>query len=82
MAKAKAGMMKVVVNQIPLKGKTQTTELEVPMTATTVGEMLKAGGLNLKNRSVSVNGAPATAHTVVKPNASIELRVAERPQGS
>lgn len=79
---AKQGSITVTVNQIPLKGKTQRSTSEVPMTATTVGEMAKSLNLDLTNRSVSVNGMPATADTVVKADADVELRVTERPQGS
>ena len=78
----KVGLMTVQLSQIPLSGKPQTSEVEVPMTATTVGEMAKTLGFDLKNRNVSVNGVPATAGTVVQANAKVELRITERPQGS
>jgi|GEM_PF-3685675 len=78
----KKGMMHVTVNQVPLKGQTTVQKLEVAMTATTVGEVLKAAGLSIKNRTVTVNGNPATVDTVVQPDASVNLRVTERPQGS
>jgi len=81
MAKAK-GSMTVTLSQVPLKGETETKDVEVPMTATTVGEMAKTLGLDLKNRNVSVNGSPANENTVVQPDAKVELRVTERPQGS
>lgn len=81
MAKAKSSMT-VTLSQVPLKGKTETKDVEVPMTATTVGEMAKTLGLDLKNRNVSVNGKPATEDTVVQADAKVELRVTERPQGS
>ena len=70
---AKKGVMKVMLTQVIGK-KSQTTEIEVPMTATTVGEMAKTLGLSLKNRNVSVNGTPATADTIVNPDSSVELR--------
>ncbi len=79
---AKKGMMTVNLNEIPIKGKAKEQSVEIPMTATTVGEMAKVLGLDLKNRSVSVNGKPATSDTVVTPSAKVELRVTERPQGS
>ncbi len=78
----KSGMMTVALSQVPLNGKAQNSEVQVPMTATTVGEMAKALNFDLKNRSVSVNGTPATASTVVAANAKVEIRVTERPQGS
>ena len=78
----KKGMMKVTVSQVPLRGKTTKNEHEVAMTATTLGAMAAALGLDLKNRNVLVNGQPATAASVINPNDSVELRVSERPQGS
>jgi hypothetical protein len=78
----KPSMMTVALRQVPLKGKTQNSQVEVPMTATTVGAMAKALKLDLKNRSVSINGTPATADTIVAANAKVEIRLTERPQGS
>ncbi len=78
----KQSTMTVMLSQVPLKGKTATSQVEVPMTATTVGEMAKTLQLDLKNRTVSVNGVPATAATIVAANAKVEIRVTERPQGS
>ena len=79
---AKKGVMKVTLIQVPLKGKTKTDEVEVPMTGTTVWQMAETLGLSLKNRNVSVNGIPGTIHTIVNPDSSVEVRVTERPQGS
>jgi hypothetical protein len=76
----KKNMMIVTLTHVPLKGKTQTTKVEVPMTATTIGEMAKTLGLDLENRNVSINGEPASTETLVK--AGVEVRVTERPQGS
>lgn len=81
MAKEK-NVITVTLSQVPLKGKTETKVVEVPMTATTVGAMAEALGLDLKNRNVSINGKPATADTAVNAAAKVELRVTERPQGS
>lgn len=78
----KKNVMTVTLSQVPLKGKTQTKKVEVPMTATTVGEIAKTLSLDLKNRNVSVNGEPASTETLVKADANVEIRVTERPQGS
>jgi hypothetical protein len=77
----KKGMMKVFLEQVTGK-KSQKTEVEVPMTATTVGAMATKLGLDLTKRNVSVNGVPATVDTVVEPNAEVAIRIAERPKGS
>lgn len=79
---AKKGMMTVKLNEIPLKGKAKELTVEVPMTQTTLGELAKTLSLDLKNRTVTVDGKVATADTVVTPNAYVALRVTERPQGS
>ncbi len=68
-------------------GKMRTTNHDVPVTVTgtTVGAIAKHLDIALERVNVSVDGVPATASTLIKPNAKMavtEIRVTTRPQGS
>ncbi len=79
--------MEIEVEMVPLSGKSKTQKHTVPVTVTgtTVGQIASRLGIDLNNRSVSINRMPATASTMVSPGERLEVtqvRVAERPQGS
>jgi hypothetical protein len=68
-------------------GKMRPRDYDVPVTVTgtTVGDIAKHLDIALDKVNVSVDGAPATASTLVKPKSKLEvteIRVTTRPQGS
>lgn len=69
---------KITVTVVPASGKSR--EVEVEATATTVGEALKAAGVNANNAQISVNGNPATMDTALKQGAKVTLT--EKARGS
>lgn len=76
--------MEIEVEMVPLSGKSQTKKYVMPI-GSTVGEIASKHDIDLTNRNVSINKMPVTMGTVVKPNERLEviqIRVAERPQGS
>lgn len=82
-----ADTMKVSLEIVPLRGKTTTSEHNVPVTVigATVREIAKALKIDIAGKNVHVDGKLVTPDTVITPDQKLtvtEIRVTERPQGS
>lgn len=79
-----AKTLKVNIQIAPLKGRAQNKTVTVPASAT-AEEVCVAAGVDPDRKDITVDGKPATLSTRVTEDSKVrvvEMKVAERPQGS
>ena len=72
--------MKVILTTKPVSGDSNSTDVEVPATGTSVAEVLKSSGKSADKMSIAVNGKPAQLDTHVPAGATVTLT--EKTRGS
>lgn len=87
--KSQSGNISVQLVITPTDGDPTKKDVEVPMTGTTIADVLNASGVKPEGKDLFLNGKPATLETHVTDGQSVnaknrkpEVRAAERPRGS
>ncbi len=91
MAKSKKSKkLEIEVQVVPNDGQTEKKKVKVAATGASVAEILKAAGLDAKDRDLKVNGEPAELTRHVGPKDVLKAQergkpvvaMSERPRGS
>jgi hypothetical protein len=71
---------KIEVTYVPVSGDSSEHEVDIVPSGSSFEEVARAAGIDITNKNLYVNDAPARPDTHVKPGAKLSIR--ERPAGS